>query len=256
MTTNLLSVQDKVALVTGASSGLGAHFSKVLAAAGAKVIVAARRVDKLDQLVEEIRSNGGIATAVALDITKTASVIDAMDKGEAELGAISILINNAGVGDSKRFINVDEDSWDFVINTNLKGAWTVANQLSKRLIANKASGSIINIASILGFRVALGESTYAISKAGVVQMTKAMALELGHKGIRVNALCPGYFKTEINADYFETEKGQSYIKSTPAKRLGKLQELDAPLLMLASDAGSFINGIALPVDGGHLVSPL
>ena len=256
MNKDLLSVQGKVALVTGASSGLGAHFSKVLASAGAKVIVAARRVEKLASVVDEINTSGGIATAVALDITNQESVIEAMDKGEAEFGPISILVNNAGVGDSKRFINVDEDSWDFVINTNLKGSWTVANQLSKRLIANKSSGSIINIASILGFRVSLGESTYAISKAGVIQMTKAMALELGHKGIRVNALCPGYFKTEINEDYFNTEKGQTYIKSTPAKRLGRLEELNAPLLMLASDAGSFINGAALPVDGGHLVSPL
>ena len=256
MDENLLSVEGKVALVTGASSGLGAHFAKVLAAAGAKLIVGARRVEKLHELVGEIEASGGEAIAVALDITNTDSVTCAFDKGEAAFGPISILVNNAGVGDSKRFVNVDEESWDFVIDTNLKGAWTVANQLARRLLANKATCSIINIASVLGLRVGIGESTYSISKAGVVQMTKAMALELGHKGIRVNALCPGYFRTEMNSDYFDTEKGQAYIQTTPARRMGQLDELNAPLLMLASDAGSFINGVALPVDGGHLISSL
>lgn len=251
-----LSLTGKVALVTGASSGLGAHFAKVLATAGAKVVVGARRVEKLQDLVGEIAESGGEAVAVAMDITDTTSVIQAIDDGEAAFGPITILINNAGVADSKRFINVDEGSWDFVMDTNLKGAWTVANQVSKRLMANKLGGSIVNIASILGLRVAVGESTYAISKAGVVQMTKAMALEFATKGIRVNAICPGYFKTEINADFFATEKGEAFIQATPARRLGKLQELNAPLLLLASDAGSFINGTAIPIDGGHTVSSL
>ena len=256
MTADLLSVSDKIALVTGASSGLGAHFAKVLANAGAKVIVAARRTDKLASLVEDIKNSGGEAVAVAMDITDGNSIVQALDEAEKVFGTVNLLINNAGVADSKRFINVDEDSWDFVINTNLKGAWYAANQVAKRLMAKQAPGSIINIASILGLRVGIGESTYAVSKAGVVQMTKAMALELGSKGIRVNAICPGYFRTEINSDYFDTDKGQAYINSTPAKRLGKLEELDAPLLLLASDAGSFVNGVALPVDGGHVVSSL
>lgn len=256
MISDLLSVQDKVALVTGASSGLGEHFSRVLATAGAKVIVGARRVEKLERLVKEINSKGGEAIAVSLDITDSESVVSALDQAEEKFGPVNILINNAGVGDSKRFVNVDEESWDFVMDTNLKGAWTVANQVSKRLLTKGLNGSIVNIASILGLRVGIGESTYSISKAGIIQMTKAMALELGYKGVRVNALCPGYFKTEINGDFFESEKGQTYIKSTPAKRLGNLDELTAPLLMLASDAGSFINGAAIPVDGGHLVSSL
>lgn len=256
MDKNLLSVEGKVALVTGASSGLGAHFSKVLAAAGAKLIVGARRVEKLQELVADIEASGGEAIAVALDVTNTDSVSRAFDEGEAAFGSISILVNNAGVGDSRRFVNVDEASWDFVVDTNLKGAWTVANQLVRRVLASEQQCSIINIASVLGIRVGIGESTYAISKAGVVQMTKAMALELGHKGIRVNAICPGYFETEMNSDYLTSEKGQAYIQTTPAKRMGQLDELDAPLLLLASDAGSFINGVALPVDGGHLVSSL
>ena len=251
-----LSMKGKVALVTGASSGLGAHFTQVLAAAGAKVVLAARRTDKLQDQVDKITAEGGVALAVALDVTLADSVKNALDTAEAAFGPITVLINNAGVADSKRFINVDEESWDFVLDTNLKGSWRLASAVSKRLLANKLSGSIVNISSILGLRVSLGESCYAISKAAVLQMTKAMALELGYKGIRVNALCPGYIKTELNSEFFESDAGLNYIKNTPAKRLGLMEELNAPLLMLASDAGSFINGIALPVDGGHLNSSL
>jgi NAD(P)-dependent dehydrogenase (short-subunit alcohol dehydrogenase family) len=256
MSDSLLSMHGKLVLVTGASSGLGAHFAHVLANAGAKLVVAARRIDKLDNLVAELKSQGHVAIAVSMDVTDTDSVNRALDNCEAELGPVEVLVNNAGVADSKRFVNVDEDSWDYVIETNLKGAWRVAHAVSKRILARGGAGSIVNIASILGLRVSVGESTYATAKAGLVQMTKAMALELGHKGIRVNALCPGYFRTEINAGYFETERGQAFINNTPARRLGRLDELNAPLLMMASDAGSFINGVALPVDGGHMVSSL
>jgi NAD(P)-dependent dehydrogenase (short-subunit alcohol dehydrogenase family) len=256
MSDSLLSMHGKLVLVTGASSGLGAHFAHVLANAGAKLVVAARRIDKLDNLVAELKSQGHVAIAVSMDVTDTDSVNRALDNCEAELGPVEVLVNNAGVADSKRFVNVDEDSWDYVIETNLKGAWRVAHAVSKRILARGGAGSIVNIASILGLRVSVGESTYATAKAGLVQMTKAMALELGHKGIRVNALCPGYFRTEINAGYFETERGQAFINNTPAQRLGRLDELNAPLLMMASDAGSFINGVALPVDGGHMVSSL
>lgn len=250
------SLKDQVALVTGASSGLGAHFSQVLANAGAHVVLAARRTEKLEQNVQDICEKGGTASAIQLDVTDPESVSNAFDSIASELGVATILINNAGVADSRRFVNTDEDSWNFIMETNLNGAWRVANEFTNRALAKEINANIINIASILGLRVAFGESAYAVSKAAIVQMTKAMALELGRKGIRVNALCPGYFKTELNSDFFESEKGQEFIKNTPAGRLGKLEELDAPLLLLASPQGSFINGVTLPVDGGHLVSSL
>ena len=251
-----LSMNGKVALVTGASSGLGEHFAHVLADAGAAVAVGARRVEKLEALVAAIEAKGGKAFAVAMDVTDNDSVSEALDAIEANLGIINVLINNAGVAASKHCGKVDESDWDFTMETNLKGAWRVANGVVKRLLAAKQGGSIVNIASILGIRVGFGESNYCISKAGVLQMTKSMGLELGTKGIRVNALCPGYFKTEINDTFFDSEAGQAYIDKMPAKRLGELNELNVPLLLLASDAGSFMNGAAIPVDGGHLNSSL
>lgn len=247
---------NKVALVTGASSGLGAHFAKTLSKAGTKVIVAARRANKLNDLVEEIKAAGGEAIGVSMDVTNADSVEKAIKVGEQALGSISVLVNNAGVADSRRFINVTEEQWDFVMDANLKGAWRVANAISRRMVANNIHGSIVNIASILGLRQGFGESTYAISKAAVVQMTKSMALELGYKGIRTNALCPGYFNTEMTEEYFNTDKGKAYIQQTPSRRLGKLEELDGALLLLCGKGSSFINGAALPVDGGHLVNSL
>lgn len=249
-------LDGQVALVTGASSGLGEHFARVLANAGAKVIVGARRGDRLATLVDSIAESGGKAYAVSLDVTDSASVKQAIAEGERTFGAITILVNNAGVADSRRFVNVDEDSWDYVMEANLKGAWRVASAISRRLIEQNLNGSIVNIASILGLRQGFGQSAYSISKAGVVQMTKAMALELASTGVRVNAICPGYFKTEMNDSYFDSEAGRAFIEQTPSKRLGQLSELDGPLLLLCSDAGSFINGVALPVDGGHMVSGL
>ena len=250
------TLSGEVAVVVGGTGELCGSVAKEFKRAGAKVVLAAPRADKPEEQVANIVSQGGEALAVSLDVTSAESVQTALDNAEAAFGPITVLINNAGVADSKRFVNIDEDSWDFVMNTNLKGVWRLASAVSKRLLTKELSGSIVNISSILGLRVGFGESSYAVSKAAVVQMTKAMALELGYKGIRVNALCPGYFKTEINAEYFESEKGQAYLKNTPAKRLGHIDELNMPLLMLASDAGSFINGIALPVDGGHLVGSL
>jgi NAD(P)-dependent dehydrogenase (short-subunit alcohol dehydrogenase family) len=250
------SLQGKAALVTGASSGLGAHFAGVLAAAGAKVAVAARRQERLETLVDEITRSGGDAIAVAMDVTDRNSVQSALDSVERQLGAIDILINNAGVAGSRHCLKEDEDSWDRIMEANLKGAWRVAHGVARRNVDRQRPCTIVNIASILGLRVGFGESTYAVSKAAVVQMTRTMALELARKGIRVNALCPGYFATEMNSDYLHSDAGRAYLANTPAGRAGELHELDGALLLLVSDAGSFINGVSLPVDGGHLVSSL
>lgn len=253
---NKTTMFNKVALVTGASSGLGAHFAKVLAAAGAKVIVAARRIEKLEQVVAQISEAGGQATAIAMDVSNARDVQQAIEASVTIYGPIDCLINNAGIANSKRFADISEDDWQLVMETNLNGAWRVARAVAAQMLEYGVRGSIVNIASILGLRVGFGASSYAVSKAGVVQLTKAMALELARKGIRVNALCPGYFETEMNTHYFKTQKGQDYIQQTPAQRLGNLTELNGPLLLLCSEAGSFINGIALPVDGGHMVSSL
>jgi len=251
-----LNLDNKVALVTGASSGLGAHFARVLAKAGAKVAVCARRKEKLETLVAEIAQDGGQAAAFSVDVTDEASISSAIADAEAEFGVIDVLVNNAGVARSNFCLKNESSDYDFIMDTNLRGAWITATLVARRMIDAGVQGSIINIASILGLHVGFGESTYAMSKAGVVQMTKAMALELGRKNVRVNAICPGYFNTEMNEDYFNSEQGMKYIESTPAARLGELDELSGPLLLLASEAGSFINGVALPVDGGHLVRSL
>lgn len=249
-------LEGKTVLVTGASSGLGEHFARVLAAAGGRVAAAARRKGRLDTLVDGITAAGGEAIAVSLDVTDAGSVEAALDAINERLGSIDVLVNNAGVAASSYSLKVDEENWDYVMDTNLKGAWRIAHAVANRAVASQSPCSIVNIASILGLRVGFGESVYAISKAAVVQMTRTLAMELARKQVRVNALCPGYFATEMNRSYLESEAGQKYLQTTPAQRMGNLQELDGPLLLLASDAGSFINGVALPVDGGHLVSSL
>jgi len=253
---NLFSLEGKVALVTGASSGLGKHFAKVLAAAGADIAVVARRKEKLDELVKELSDSGAKAFATAMDVTSAASVDEAISAIENELGTVTTLINNAGVADSRHCLKVDEESWDFVMNTNLKGAWRIAQAVAQRCVASNSPGSIINIASILALRVGFGESSYATSKAALVQLTKSMALELGTKGVRVNAICPGYFSTEMNDTFLASEAGQKMLNKGAFKRAGNLDELNGPILMLSSDAGSFMTGAAIPVDGGHLLSSL
>jgi len=250
----LFDVSGKVALVTGASSGFGVHFAKVLAQYGARVVAAARRVDRLESLVDEIHAAGGEAVAVAMDVTDGHSVASGFDAAEKAFGIVDILSNNAGVADPKMAVDIDEKSWDFVLDTNLKGAWHVATQAGRRLMAAGKPGSIVNTASVLGLRVAVSQSSYAASKAAVVQLTKSLALEWSRKHIRVNALCPGYFLTEMNQDYFATAQGKAYMASTPAQRLGAMDEITAPFMLLASDAGSFVNGVALPVDGAHSIA--
>ena len=252
MTTEF-DMSGKVAMVTGASSGFGVHFAKIMAARGAKVVVAARRVERLEALVAEIKADGGEALAVAMDVTDSASIIAAFDLAEAAFGTVTMLANNAGVAQVSSALKIGEDDWDRMIDTNLKGVWIAGQQAAKRMIAAGVSGSIVNTASILGLRVAFGQSSYSASKAAVIQLTKSMALEWAGKGVRVNALCPGYFLTEMTAAAFDSPEAQAYLNSSPAGRPGDMDEMTAPFLLLASDAGSYLHGIALPVDGGQCI---
>jgi NAD(P)-dependent dehydrogenase (short-subunit alcohol dehydrogenase family) len=253
----LFSLKDKVVLVTGASSGLGAHFAQVVSGAGAKVVIAARRVERLQTLAEQLRGQGSEVIAVALDVTSRASVEAAFDLAQQTFGVVDVVINNAGVGGAVKALEVTEQDWSTMISTNLDGVWRVAQCAAQRMAKEGKGGSIINIASILGERVGTGLSHYCAAKAGVLQLTKALALEFARYDIRVNAIAPGYFQTEMNDGYFNSEKGQAYIKSAvPMRKLGQLEQLDGPLLLLASAAGSFMTGATLAVDGGHLVSSL
>jgi NAD(P)-dependent dehydrogenase (short-subunit alcohol dehydrogenase family) len=255
MTTEF-NMQNKVAMVTGASSGIGAHFAKILADRGAKVVLAARRAERLTDLVKAIESAGGEALAVNMDVTDSQSIVEAFECAQAAFGTVTVVANNAGIADARSSLKTSEESWDRIINTNLKGAWVVANEAAKRMIAAGVGGSIVNTASILGIRNAFAQASYSASKAGVIHMTKALALEWARKNIRVNALCPGYFETEMTADYIKTPAGEAFIKGSPAGYLGSLEDLSAPFLLLASDAGAFVNGVALPVDGAQSLGNL
>jgi NAD(P)-dependent dehydrogenase (short-subunit alcohol dehydrogenase family) len=243
-------------LITGGSSGLGRFFAIFLASRGAQVTVAARRAEALAKTVDNISAAKGQAHSVVMDVTAADSIESALNAAEARFGPVEILINNAGVTATRPALDQDETDWDKVVDTNLKGVWLVAQAAGRRMVTHKLRGSIVNIASILGLRVASSVAPYAISKAGVVQMSKVLALEWARYGIRVNALAPGYFETELNDDFFEGDAGQALIKRIPQRRLGELRELEGPLLLLASKAGSYMTGSVIVVDGGHLVSSL
>lgn len=253
---NLFSLHGKTALVSGASSGLGEYFAKVLAQAGAEVVVAARRLDRLEKLVDEIVAEGGKAHAVAMDVTSQDSVTQAFETVDNLIDSLDIVINNAGLSSAPaKFINEDDESWEYTLDVNLKGAWRVAKAAAKRMqAANK--GCIVNTGSIYSHCTGIMKASYNVSKAAIAQLTKNMALELARSGVRVNALCPGYFASAINDAEFSTEKGKQYISSLVPQRLGSYEELAGPLLLLVSDAGSFVNGVSLPVDGGSLLSPI
>ncbi|SEA37357.1 MULTISPECIES: SDR family NAD(P)-dependent oxidoreductase [Acidovorax] len=248
-------LDGRVVLVTGASSGLGTHFAQLLASVGARVAVAARRADKLQTVVDAIVQAGGQARALALDVTDPASVRACFD-ALASWGAPDVVINNAGVTVTRPLLEQTPEDFDQVLDTNLKGCWLVATEAARRMVAAGQGGSIVNVASILGERVAGGVAPYAISKAGVVQATKAMALELARHRIRVNALLPGYVVTDLNRDFLTSEAGDKLRSRIPSRRFGELGDLDGPLLLLASDAGAAMSGATVAVDGAHLVSSL
>jgi NAD(P)-dependent dehydrogenase (short-subunit alcohol dehydrogenase family) len=245
-----LRLEGKTALVTGASSGLGWRFATVLAQAGAHVAIAARRTDRLEALRDEIRAGGGRAHPVAIDVTDVASVRGGVASAQAAIGPLDILVNNSGVSATARATEVEEADYDTVMDTNAKGAFFVAQAAGRAMIAAKRPGRIVNIASAAGLR-ALGQlSVYCMSKAAVIHMTRALALEWGRFGINVNALCPGYIETEINREYWRTEGGQKLVNLLPRRRIGKPEDLDGLLLLLASEQSGFVNGAVIAADDG------
>jgi NAD(P)-dependent dehydrogenase (short-subunit alcohol dehydrogenase family) len=253
-----IDLSGRVAFVTGASGGLGAQFARTLAKAGAAVVLASRRIEKLKELRAQIEGEGGNAHVIELDVTDHDSIKSAVAHAETEFGSIDILVNNSGVSTTQRIQDVTEADYDFVFNTNTKGAFFVAQEVGKRMLARAkgsapgtfTGGRIINVASMAGLRVLPQIGVYCMSKAAVVQMTRAMALEWGKFGINVNALCPGYIDTEINHQHWQTEQGQKLIQMLPHKRVGQPQDLDAVLVMLCANESHFINGAVISADDG------
>lgn len=249
-----VSLKGKVAVVTGASSGLGERFATILSGAGATVALTARRTDRLEALAGSIAAAGGKAITVRLDVNDQANIDAAFAEITSQLGGVDILVNNSGVSKQARLTETTPEDFDFVMNTNVKGAFFVAQAAAKDMIARKAQGRIINIASVAGLRVMSQLSVYCMSKAAVVQMTKAMALEWARYGINTNAICPGYIETEINRDHWSTPGGQKLIEMLPRRRVGEPQDLDGLLLLLASAEARFINGAIIAADDGLSVT--
>ncbi len=250
---DLFSMDGRVALVTGASSGLGRHFASVLHQAGATVVLAARRVDRIEA---EAARLGERARAIPLDVSDEASIVAAFEQLAADGMLCDVVVNNAGISGSSLILQMDTAEWDSVLEVNLRGPFLVAREAARRLVAAKKPGSIVNIASILGLRVAPALAPYMASKAGLIHLTRSMAFEFARYGIRVNALCPGYFATEINTDFLKTETFQASLKRVPQRRIGDLRDLTGPLLLLASEAGAYMTGAAVVVDGGHAINSL
>lgn len=254
---SLFSLANRTALVTGASSGLGRHFAGVLAGAGATVVVAARRMDKLEEVVAEISGQGGQALAVEMDVTDDGSVVAAFDSIREALGRpCDVVISNSGMSREGWFREQSEADWNAVIDTNLTGVWRVGKHATNAMIEAKVKGSIVNIASITAHRTQYMTTAYCVSKAGVDHLTRHMALENARYGIRVNAISPGYFRTAINDAYLDSEAGEAMRKRVAFRRFGEYRELDGALLLLSSEAGSYMTGSTLVVDGGHLLSSL
>src|ERR1700751_289413 len=250
----LFNLKGKVALVTGASSGLGARFAQTLAANGAAIVLVARRAERLTALQAQIAESGGRAITVAADVRDRHAMAGAFDAAEKAFGTVTILVNNAGVAHAARAVDLAEDEWRRVLSIDLDAVFFWAQEAARRMLAAKSGGAIVNIASVLGFGVGKGVIAYATAKAGVVQVTKALALELAFKGIRVNAIAPGWFVPEINRAYRASEEGKRITRDIPVGRFGRDGDLDGALLLLASDAGRFIAGATIVVDGGQMVA--
>jgi NAD(P)-dependent dehydrogenase (short-subunit alcohol dehydrogenase family) len=253
-----IDLAGRVALVSGASSGLGAQFARTLAKAGAGVVLAARRMERLKTLRAEIEAEGGDAHVVALDVTDPDSIAAAVAHAETEMGAIDILVNNAGVSTTQRLLDVTPEEYDYTMDTNTRGAFFVAQAVAKRMIGRSkgtlpgtfTGGRIVNVASTAGLRPLGQIGVYSMSKAAVIHMTRAMALEWGRFGINVNALCPGYIDTEINHHHWQTEAGHKLVQMLPRKRVGKPQDLDVVLMMLCANESHFVNGAVIAADDG------
>jgi NAD(P)-dependent dehydrogenase (short-subunit alcohol dehydrogenase family) len=246
--TGTSALEGKTALVTGASAGLGRRFAVALGAAGARVGIASRRTDRLETLAEEIRSAGGQAAAFALDVTDAASVSACLDATEAALGPVDVLVNNAGIGIPKRILDITEEDYDALMATNAKGAWLMAQEAGRRMIERGQGGRIINTASMGGLIATRQLSVYGMSKAAVIHMTKAMALEWARFGINVNAICPGYVSTEMNSSFFESEDGRKFVSTFPRKRLIEEEDFDGMIVLLASDQSRIITGSIITMD--------
>jgi NAD(P)-dependent dehydrogenase (short-subunit alcohol dehydrogenase family) len=249
-------LSGQAALVTGASSGIGRHLAELLAAAGAKVALAARRVEQLAEAAREIAVAGGQALPIECDVTRSDSVAAAVATAEAELGPLTILVNNAGVVVSKPLFEHSEADWDYVVDTNLKGAWLAAREFAHHLVGLKRPGRIINISSVLGFRTIGRVPAYCAAKAGLTHLTHVLAMELARYGILVNAIAPGYVETDFNRAFFATEAGKALISRIPLKRLAQSEDLDGALLFLASPASAYVTGAVISVDGGHGVAAI
>src|SRR5688572_13589640 len=249
----LFDLSGRVALVTGASSGLGAHFAQTLAENGAKVVLVARRAQRLEALKKKIEAAGGQAIAAEADVLDRAAMVRAFDVAEKAFGTVTILVNNAGITHADRVAEMPEETWRRVVGTNLDAVLYWAQEAARRMLAAKKPGAIVNIASILGFGVSKGVAAYSVAKAGVVQLTRALALELAFKGIRVNAIAPGFVVTEINEEYL-SGKGAEMTRHIPVGRFGETRDLDGALLLLASDAGRFMAGATVVVDGGQMLA--
>lgn len=248
----LFDLRGKRALVTGASGGLGAHLAATLGRAGARLVLAARRADALAAVADRIGASGTECETVVVDVAAS-DVVAALETIEVH---VDILVNNAGLVRQKPALDQQNEDWDEVLDTNLRGAFLTAQWFARRAIAARRGGAIINIASVLGLRQAGGVTPYAVSKAGLIQMTKSLALEWARYDVRVNAIAPGYLDTELNTGFWRTPAGEALVKRIPQRRLGTMLDLDGPLLLLASDASRYMTGAVVAVDGGHLVSSL